>query len=249
MANSQEWANIEAQIEHGRFCVFEGQILKAAQSSIRGAHSYLNPDRVLVYYHAACSARDEQRNALAEARLRIIARYEQVETWLNQPATESMLSNWSGIIEGLRQARRIIGGMWDELPVPTPQAVIDHNEESAEALLDWIDEVNATPPTPEEEAALRRIDERVSEGLGFPVGYLRGEHNKRLHATNDVQELSLQQEHQHIQKLRAELAELKKQIAEQQERAAFEKWWKTNGVSGFPEQQAFDIWKAAKQAS
>ncbi|MBK8772391.1 MAG: hypothetical protein IPM06_18490 [Rhizobiales bacterium] len=188
MANSQEWANIEAQIEHGRFCVFEGQILKAAQSSIRGAHSYLNPDRVLVYYHAACSARDEQRNALAEARLRIIARYEQVETWINQPATESMLSNWSGIIEGLRQARRIIGGMWDELPVPTPQAVIDHNEESAEALLDWIDEVNATPPTPEEEAALRRIDERVSEGLGFPVGYLRGEHNvsDQIPRTQDV---------------------------------------------------------------
>ena len=66
------------------------------------------------------------------------------------------------------------------LPVPTPQAVIDHNEESAEALLDFIDEVNATPPTPKEEAALRRIDERVSEGLGFPVGYLREKQNKAI---------------------------------------------------------------------
>lgn len=56
-------------------------------------------------------------------------------------------------------------------------ANIDHNEESAEALLDWIDEANASPCTPEEEAALRRIDERVSAGLGFPVGSLRGEHN------------------------------------------------------------------------
>ena len=79
---------------------------------------------------AHCSALDEQRNALAEARLRIIARYEQVDGWLKQPAPESTLANWAGISEGLRQARRIIGGMWDELPVPTPQAVIDHNEQN-----------------------------------------------------------------------------------------------------------------------
>ena len=73
-----------------------------------------------------CSALDEQRNALAEARLRIIARYEHVETWLRQSATEQTLANWAGMVEGLRQARQIIGAMWDELPVPTPQAVIDH---------------------------------------------------------------------------------------------------------------------------
>lgn len=74
----------------------------------------------------AGSALAEQRNALAEARLRIIARYEHVETWLKQPATEQTLANWAGMVEGLRQARQIIGAMWDELPVPTPQAVIDH---------------------------------------------------------------------------------------------------------------------------
>lgn len=73
-----------------------------------------------------CSALDEQRNALAEARLRIIARYEHVETWLKQPAPEQTLANWAGMVEGLRQARQIIGAMWDELPVPKPQAVIDH---------------------------------------------------------------------------------------------------------------------------
>jgi len=75
---------------------------------------------------AAGSALTEQRKALAEARLRIIARYEHVETWLKQPATEQTLANWAGIVEGLRQARQIIGAMWDELPVPKPQAVIDH---------------------------------------------------------------------------------------------------------------------------
>ena len=69
---------------------------------------------------------DEQRNALAEARLRIIARYEHVETWLKQPAPETTLANWAGMVEGLRQARCIIGSMWDELPVSKPQAVIEH---------------------------------------------------------------------------------------------------------------------------
>lgn len=72
------------------------------------------------------SALAEQRNALAEARLRIIARYEHVQGWLKQPAPEDTLKNWAGIVEGLRQARQIIGAMWDELPVPKPQAVIDH---------------------------------------------------------------------------------------------------------------------------
>jgi len=75
---------------------------------------------------ASGSALAEQRNALAEARLRIIARYEHVETWLKQPATDETLANWAGMVEGLRQARQIIGAMWDELPVPKPQAVIDH---------------------------------------------------------------------------------------------------------------------------
>lgn len=125
-----------------------------------------------------CSALDEQRKALAEARLRIIARYEQIEGWLkNDDLPEDIRTNWEGMTEGLRQARRLIGGMWDELPVPTPQAVIEHDAKCAAALLAFITESNSTPPTPEEEAALRRIDERVSEGLGFPVGSLRGEQN------------------------------------------------------------------------
>lgn len=62
------------------------------------------------------SALAEQRNALAEARLRIIARIEDNKRW-GDPLDEEA---------GLQKARRIIGAMWDELPVPTPQAVIDH---------------------------------------------------------------------------------------------------------------------------
>lgn len=72
------------------------------------------------------SALAEQRNALAEARLRIIARQEQVEKWSRKDTTDLINANWDGISEGLAQARRIIGAMWDELPVQQPQAVIDH---------------------------------------------------------------------------------------------------------------------------
>ncbi len=75
---------------------------------------------------ATCSALAEQRNALAEARLRIIARQEQVKKWSRKDTTDLMNANWDGISEGLAQARRIIGAMWFELPVPQPQAVIDH---------------------------------------------------------------------------------------------------------------------------
>lgn len=31
-----------------------------------------------------------------------------------------------------------------------------------------------------------------------------------------------------------------------QSRVEFENWWKSNGVSGFPEATAFDLWKAAR---
>ncbi len=75
---------------------------------------------------ATCSALAEQRNALAEARLRIIARQEQVKKWSRKDTTDLINANWDGISEGLAQARRIIGAMWFELPVPQPQAVIDH---------------------------------------------------------------------------------------------------------------------------
>ena len=70
---------------------------------------------------------DEQRNALAEARQRIIARYEEVDKWLkNEDLPECIIANWAGMTEGLREARRIIGSMWNELPVSKPQAVIEH---------------------------------------------------------------------------------------------------------------------------
>lgn len=69
---------------------------------------------------------DSQRNALSEARGRIIARSEQIKTWLKNPPSDDVKVSWEGMIEGLNQARRIIGAMWDELPVPKPQAVIDH---------------------------------------------------------------------------------------------------------------------------
>lgn len=108
--------------------------------------------------HHACSSLDAQRNALAEARLRIIARYEHVETWLKQPAMEETLANWAGIVEGLRQARRIIGGMWDELPVPKPQAVIDHEKEIAIVMKTY------------QMSDLSKVDLRtIAERHGLPV--------------------------------------------------------------------------------
>lgn len=85
--------------------------------------------------HPPCSPLDAQRAALSEARQRIIARYEHVELWLKQPAaTEAMLANWSGMVEGLRQARQIIGAMWDNLPVPIAPKV----EANRAAALIWI---------------------------------------------------------------------------------------------------------------
>lgn len=124
-----------------------------------------------------CSALDEQRNALSEARKRIIARYEQIEKWLeNDDLPEDIRTNWEGMSEGLRQARRIIGGMWDDLPVPMPSAIPDHET----VIQAFIAAVNATPPTPDEEAALRRIDEMTSEKLGFPVGHLREKQNAEV---------------------------------------------------------------------
>ena len=63
---------------------------------------------------------EAQRNALAEARQRIIARCDQVE------ATVAPF-----LADGLHEARRIIGAMWDELPVSKPLAVIEHEAKAA----------------------------------------------------------------------------------------------------------------------
>jgi len=69
-------------------------------------------------------ALDNQRAALAHARRLIIARYEQIQEWLRQDGVpEDTIANWSGMVEGLMQARRIIGGMWDSLPVPVQPAL------------------------------------------------------------------------------------------------------------------------------
>lgn len=65
----------------------------------------------------AAFAVDEQRNALAEARLRIIARIDGTDK-----------------DAGLQEARRIIGAMWDELPVSKPQAVVDHEKRIRQAI-------------------------------------------------------------------------------------------------------------------
>ena len=51
MAFSPAWGQIAKQVERGRFFVFEGDVLRAAQSTVWGAYSYLAPDRVLVYHH------------------------------------------------------------------------------------------------------------------------------------------------------------------------------------------------------
>ena len=60
--------------------------------------------------------KEAQSDALAEARLRIIARYEENDRWGDPLGHEG----------GLKEARRIIGAMWDDLPISKPQAVIDH---------------------------------------------------------------------------------------------------------------------------
>ena len=69
----------------------------------------------------------------------LIARLEQVEKWPRKDATDMIAANWDGIAEGLAQARRIIGAMWDELPVPQPQAVAEHNAKCGA----WLSEQNA----------------------------------------------------------------------------------------------------------
>ena len=58
-----------------------------------------------------------QQNALAEARIRVITRLNQVQKWSRKDTTDAIKYNWDGIEEGLSQARRIIGAMWDDLPV------------------------------------------------------------------------------------------------------------------------------------
>ncbi len=84
------------------------------------------------------AAREElkasQQNALAEARLRIISRLKHVEGWTRHDTTYMINANWDGIAEGLSQARRIIGAMWDDLPVSKPQAVEDHEDSMRVAL-------------------------------------------------------------------------------------------------------------------
>jgi hypothetical protein len=119
-----------------------------------------------------CSALDEQRNALAEARLRIIARYEHVETWLKQPATEQTLANWAGMVEGLRQARQIIGAMWDELPVPKPQAVIDHEAHMRRV----IEEQNAQGDS--QSPAKRHRNQNRRDGAAFACSDLLADYDR-----------------------------------------------------------------------
>ena len=51
LAERPNWQAIQEQVAKDRFCVFEGHVLKASQSTVRQAYSYMNPDRVLVYWH------------------------------------------------------------------------------------------------------------------------------------------------------------------------------------------------------
>lgn len=62
---------------------------------------------------------DAQRNALAEARLRI-AQLELID-W---PGVEEGYSH--GMSRGLQQARHIIGSLFDEIPIKKPQRVVQH---------------------------------------------------------------------------------------------------------------------------
>ncbi len=50
LAFSPSWKTVEGQLVKGRFHVFEGEILRASQTSFRDAYSYMNQDRVLVYF-------------------------------------------------------------------------------------------------------------------------------------------------------------------------------------------------------
>ena len=51
LAFSPDWENVLSQVSKDRFCIFEGTILKASQSTVRNAYSYYSPDRVLVYFN------------------------------------------------------------------------------------------------------------------------------------------------------------------------------------------------------
>jgi len=125
-------------------CIAEMAAVPAAGSAIdqRLDSALAGQNKIAAIANKMEAERDEarlialgaQRNALAEARLRIIARCEQVEGWSRQDTTDMIRSNWDGIAEGLQQARRIIGAMWDELPVPKPQAVIEHEAKCAAVM-------------------------------------------------------------------------------------------------------------------
>ena len=79
-------------------------------------------------------SKTSQQNALAEARIRIIAQKNHVQLRSIEGTTAMIGSYLDGVEEGLSQARRIIGAMWDDLPVSNPQAVADH-EQSIHAAL------------------------------------------------------------------------------------------------------------------
>ena len=51
LAFGPSWPLVLPQVRRDRFCVFEGAILKASQSTVRLAWSYLTDERVLVYFH------------------------------------------------------------------------------------------------------------------------------------------------------------------------------------------------------
>ena len=53
LAARPDWDSIAAQVSPGRFCIFDDKgILRASQSTVRGAWSYMaDEDRVLIYHN------------------------------------------------------------------------------------------------------------------------------------------------------------------------------------------------------
>lgn len=90
----------------------EGYALKAGQSTVRGAHSYLNPDRVLIYFH---NPKDETHLNALQVRLS----HERARCF-EEKNSQAMRQRevWCKQIEKEIAAERAFLGLPDESPLP-----------------------------------------------------------------------------------------------------------------------------------
>lgn len=132
LAFSLYWDQVAQQLIKGRFSVFEGPILKASQSTIKGAYSYMNPDRVLVYYNSPPESREESplvenavringpalcRKTIVEIRARVVEMCERFDSHAENAervAGHEMAGNIREQAFGMRKVRMMLGRMLDE---------------------------------------------------------------------------------------------------------------------------------------